>query len=369
MTQLRSRFMRTSHASKPLVPLSRVLTIVLAAAVLSSGLADMRSSSAAPAPWAVATSILKAVGKYFGKEGTEEAAEYLAQKGGRELVERVASTAAKEGGEEAVEQVAKLTAKYGPEALSALDNTPAVKPLIEAIEQLTEAEAKSAIARLAAGATGRELAETVVREGASALVSEVAHPGIGGALVRALGSEAGELTTKLTSKQALTIGRHADELAKLPKAQKSGLLALLKNDTDRMVKFMGRFVEANPGKTLFTVATTTVILAEPERILGGDEIVFDAEGNPIVVTRSGIAGRSIEATGKAAGHISANYIKPLFLAAIAFISVFATLWIAIKLWHTHQREKLKTAAATQAAATQAAISQPAMPKPQEETAE
>ena len=104
----------------------------------------------------------------------------------------------------------------------------------------------------------------------------------------------------------------------------------------------GDFAKANPGKTLFTVATTTVILAEPERILGGDEIVFDAEGNPVVVSRKGIAGRTIEATGEAAKHVSEGYIQPVYYAVAAFLGTFFVLWLGIKLWHTHQREKLKT---------------------------
>ncbi|WP_146518362.1 hypothetical protein [Stieleria varia] len=303
---------------------------------------NLPSANAAPVP-AVSTSVAKAVAKFFGKEGVEEASEFLAKKGGRELVERVSSAAAREGGEEAVEQVALLTSKYGPEALAALDNAPSIAPLLSAVSELSETQAKSALARLAAGTTGKELAETVVKHGSSALRSELLHPGVGGMLVRVFGEEGAELATSLTSKQAIAMGRHADELAQLPITQRNGILSLMRNDAERMVGFMGRFVEANPGKTLFTAATTTVILAEPDRILGGEEIVFDADGNPIVVSKSGIAGRTLQAGGEAVAHASTNYLRPLFLTVLAFISVFATLWIALKLMHINRREKLKTA--------------------------
>ena len=53
----------------------------------------------------IGSSIGKAVLKYFGKEGSEEAAEYMAKKGGREMVKRVTASAARQG-DEAVEQVA-----------------------------------------------------------------------------------------------------------------------------------------------------------------------------------------------------------------------------------------------------------------------
>jgi hypothetical protein len=113
-----------------------------------------------------------------------------------------------------------------------------------------------------------------------------------------------------------------------------------------MVGFLGRFVENNPGKTLFTVATTTVILAEPDRILGGDEVVFDAEGNPIVVTKTGFVDRGMSAGGKAAAHVSEQYIRPIYLTAMAFVGTFAAIWMMLKLWHINRRERLKTQAAT-----------------------
>ena len=91
--------------------------------------------------------------------------------------------------------------------------------------------------------------------------------------------------------------QHADDLAKLPASQRQSVLAILRSDTERMVGFMGRFAADNPGKVLFTAATTTVILAESDRILGGDEIVFEADGNPIVVTKAGLMGRTLDSGG------------------------------------------------------------------------
>lgn len=281
-----------------------------------------------PVP-AVASSIGKAIVKYFGKQGSEQATEYLSRNGGQEVMERVAATALKQGGDETVEQVAKLTGKYGPDALAALDNSPSMLPVIKALEELPEAEVKSALTKLAAGAPGRQLAESVGRFGVAALRTELKHPGVGLVLVRSLGDEGVDLASRLSSDQAVAIGRHADDISKLPAAQRSGVLAMIRNDTERMIGFVGRFVEANPGKTLFTVATTTVILAEPDRILGGDDVVFDADGNPIVVQKAGLAGRTLEASGGVAEHVSERYVRPVFLAVAAFAGTFAILWAAL----------------------------------------
>jgi hypothetical protein len=156
-----------------------------------------------------------------------------------------------------------------------------------------------------------------------------------------------ELASRLSTDQAIAIGRHADEIARLPAAQRRGVMAMLRSDTERVVGFLGRFVEANPGKTLFTVATTTVILAEPDRILGGDEIVFDADGNPILVHKSGLAERTLATGGTIAQHLSDRYVRPVFLALAAFAGTFSVLWMAIKLHHVHRREKLKTKSVTE----------------------
>ena len=311
------------------------------------------SSAFAGGPIALVSgsAVAKAVMKYFGREGVEEATEYMARQGGREMAERVGAAALREGGEEATEQVSKLAAAYGPDALAALDNADEVLPLLAALDEIPESQVRSALARLSAGSAGKELAKSVGRMGASALRSELKHPGVGGVIARALGDEGAELAGKLSSDQAVALARHADDLAVLPTSQRRGVLALMRSDAERMVGFMGKFAADNPGKTLFTAATTTVILAESERILGGDEVVFDADGNPIVVTKAGIVGRSIESGGKALGHVSDRYVQPLFMTLMAFLVTFAALFMFLKLWHTHQREKLATAALREAPVT------------------
>lgn len=315
--------------------------IVIAFLVLLTA-AGAASPIAHAVPMLSGTAVARAVMKYFGKEGIEEGTEFMARQGGREMAERIAATALREGGEETAEKVAKFAADHGPEALRAFDNAPQLAPVLAALEELPESQVRGALSRLAAGASGRELAASVSRVGASALRTEMAHPGIGAALTRSLGDEGADLASKLSTDQAIAVTRHADDLAALPTSQRQGVMALLHSDAERMVQFMGRFAADNPGKTLFTAATTTVLLAESERILGGDEIVFDAEGNPIVISKTGLAGRTLQAGGRVVAEVSNSYIRPLYLTVMAFVVTFATLFLLMKLWHVHQREKLAT---------------------------
>ncbi len=312
--------------------------------VLLLSLGQARSSLADLPLASVGSSIAKGISQYFGKEGAEQTTEYLARRGSKDLLERVATTASREGGEATVQRIAKLVAENGPETLAALDNAPHLLPLLKSLDELPAGEIKHALTRLAAGGSGRELAEAVVQHGTAALRAELKHPGVGLVLVRSLGDEGAELAANLSDDSAIAVARHAEEIAALPSAQREGVLALLHNDSVAFVRFIGRFVEANPGKTLFTAATTGVILAQPERILGGDEIVFDADGNPIVVSKSGILGRSLDVGGNAAEHISERYVRPLFFAVATFVGVFLALFACVKLWHSHRREQLQTQA-------------------------
>ncbi len=290
---------------------------------------------------AVVAPVLKAVAKYFGKEGSQQATEFMTQKGGKELVRKVTASVAADGGDEAVEQLARLVSKHGPETLSALRGTTSPRAVMSAIEQLPEDQIASALARLASGTAGQELADATAMLGVKALSAELKHPGVGLVLVRSLSDDGAELATRLSTDQAITVARHADDIAKLPATQREGVLAMLRSDTESMVGFAGRFAEANPGKTLFTVATTGVILAQPERILGGDEIVYDADGNPIIMRKSGLVDRTIETTvdagGAVLGEISDGYIRPLFLTALAFMATFAALLLGLKFWSVSKR--------------------------------
>lgn len=302
------------------------------------------------------SSIVKAMAKYFGKQGAEEAAEYAAKKGTVEMVERVSQAALRQGGKEAAEQVASLVSKHGPDALKALDNVADLKPVLAALDDVPADQVAAALTRLGSGAAGRELAKTIAKTGSAALKAELKHPGVGGMLATQLGSEGAELATKLTSDQAIALARHGDELAKLTASQRQSLLSLVRNDSKRMAAFMGRFVQQNPGKTLFTVAATTVILAEPERILGGGTIAYDADGNPVLLETTGLADRTLNLGAETVSQISDRFLQPLVYAGMVFLAVFASVWMLMKLWHVNRRQSQLTKQALKASTVVDAVS-------------
>lgn len=247
------------------------------------------------------STLLTTIGKHLGRQGGAETAEKFGKEVGETVVERVATKVTKEGGEQALESTAALTARHGPDVLRAIDNSPAARPILAALDDLPGDQIPKAAARLAAGTSGKELAETTVRHGSRALRAEIAHPGVGGRFVKALGTDGASLCDKLATDQVIVIGKHLDDIEVLPPSLRSDLLQVMVEQTDRFAAFVGRFVENNPGKALFSVAGTTVVLANSERLLGGDEIVINPDGTHQVVSKPGLLGRAGEGvanTGK-----------------------------------------------------------------------
>jgi hypothetical protein len=281
--------------------------------------------------------IVRAVTNYFGKESAGEAAQWMTKKGGMEVAERLTRKATAEGGEATVERVANLAGKYGPDAVRGLDNVPVLRPVLGAIDQLPESQVGPALMRLGAGPQGKELAETVSRYGVGAMRAELKHPGVGVRFASNLGDEGIELAQKLTTEQAITIGRHVDDIAKLPPAQRSELMSMIANQSDRFTTFVGGFVKQNPGTTLFTISSTAIILANKDAIFGGDEIVFDKDGNPVLMSKQGVLER---AASRVTGEVSERVVSPIMQVFVPLAAILAAGFFGIKLYGVWQRQQL-----------------------------
>lgn len=277
-----------------------------------------------------AQEVIEALGRYLGRTGGRDIAEELVQLGGETAVRRIAERAVREGGDDALNALIRVTRTHGRDAIRAADNAVDIPRLLRAVDDLPEGMSGQAIRRLADGAEGRILAEAVERFGSRALRAEVRHPGIGGNLVRHFGDDGAELATRTSRDQAITISRHADDIAKLPETQRAGVLRMLREDTDRATAFIGRFVEKNPGKILFTAASTTIILANAEKVLGGGEIVIGPDGEPIFVPKPGWFERQVNSA-----------MRPVFVVVLPIFAIGLAGWLSIKLWYYHRYQKLR----------------------------
>lgn len=269
-------------------------------------------------------SIIKALSRK-GPKATSE----LAGFGGEAGVRQVAERALLEGGDEALAGLKRLTKTYGVDALRAADNAVNIPGLIRAVDDLPQDMIGPALRRLS-GSQGRVVADMVERYGSVALRAEARHPRVGIKAVQNLGEEGADIVAKMNRNQAVTVGRHLDDIGNLPANQKKGVLNLLHQDLERVVAFLGRFVENHPGKVLFTTATTSIVLAKSDHVLGDAEIVYDDQGNPHVVTQPGIIERTVKPVLDA-------LLFPL--ALILGITLF--LYVGIRISFSYLRQKKK----------------------------
>lgn len=275
-----------------------------------------------------ASALLKALGRYVPGKALKEGGELLGREVGEEVVDRVATRVVREGGEESLEQVTKLVAVHGPEVVRAIDNAPDAMPVLKALNGLPAEDVAAAATRLAAGKTGRELAEITVQRGTAALSAEVAHPGVGARIVRVWGDDGADLAGRLSRDEAITLGQHVDDLATVTPTQRKQLLAVIKEHHDRFFQWLGGFIADNPGSSIGSATFLAVFLPNAERILGGDEVVIGPDGEPRVVRKSGLLGapteKVAEATSEGIGWITKA------IAVAAFVSILGIALVRMR---------------------------------------
>jgi len=318
-----------TNRNSPAGALALSIVMVVGVLVVGGG-SDMASGQGAVLRKPV-QEVIEAIGRYFAKRGGREFTEELAELGGEAFVREVTERTIREGGEDALELLVRKAGAHGPDALRAADNAVSIPRLLKAVDDLPEDMAGPAFRRLSAGADGRILAEAVEQYGPKALRAELRHPGIGGRLVSRFGDDGVQLSSKVSTDQAITVSRHADDIAALPASQKQRVIDLLRDDTERMVTFMGRFIEKNPGKVLFTVAGTAVVLANADKVLGGEgEIVIGPDGEPVYVAQPGMIER-----------FTMGIVNRVLAVMLPLVALAAAAWLCIKLWFRYRLARLQ----------------------------
>jgi hypothetical protein len=194
------------------------------------------------------------------RQGGREAATELTELGGEAAVRELLQRAASEGGEELVDRVAGYAACYGPAALKAVERSPS--PMIRALDGVSPDLVGPAIR--AAAREPEVMARLVVSYGKDGLELAARHPGVGARLAEKLGRDGIRIGRELTTDQAVTLSRFADEIGALPPGDRNQLL-------DAMGKAPGSaldYLETHP-KVLLTAGGVAVVIAAKNNIFGG----------------------------------------------------------------------------------------------------
>ena len=242
----------------------------------------------------------------------------------------VSTRIAQEGGDAALGRAANVIEEFGPAALTTLAKIRRPAGVLEALDELSPEEARRAISYL--GRTdGVALADATERFGAAALRLELQHPGVGTKIAEDLGADGIAVARQLPTDQAIVLARKSSEIAALPEAQRTALLARAARHASDFVNFL----ESHP-KFVFTVAATTVLLEEKDRIFGGTKIALDAHGVPVAVVTPGLFERLFQTT-------FAGLQNAILAPAGLAIALLIGGWGAIKLLFLFRRHRASEA--------------------------
>lgn len=210
----------------------------------------------APAQLAgVATEVTEHILKKLGQSATKE----LAELGGEATVRTIVQKVAAEGGEASARQVAALCERFGPSALHAIKASPA--RITASLGKMPEDVLEAAIR--AAGREPELIAKLITQYGDDALLVAAKHPGVGTQISAKLGKEGIDIAAQLPTSDAIRLARAADEIAAIPAAERTAVLAKIR----RVGAAALDYIERHP-KLLATTAGVSVFLAVKDDLLG-----------------------------------------------------------------------------------------------------
>jgi hypothetical protein len=260
------------------------------------------------------------------KQGGREAAEELAQIGGEAAVRETLEAAAREGGEALVNKTTQYALAHGPLALKAIRPAPA--RMASALDALPPNLVKPAL--YAAAREPQVVTRLVGEFGSGALEVAAKHPGVGARLVETFGDDGVRAARTLTTDQAVTLARHADDIAALQPAQRSALLSKIASSPRVVLDYL----EKHP-RILATAAGVGTVLALKDDIVGTSEIVTGPDGKPVAVAKPGLIERVITT--------ERSPVRTGLNALVVVLVAFLIGWALIRLWGTWRVQRMRVA--------------------------
>lgn len=271
--------------------LARVGVVALAAVC---GAASPAHAQAGAAVRAAAKDVAEALATSSARQGAEAAARELAQFGGEAAVRETLERVAQDAGEAGAQRLATLAKRFGVDALRAARAMPGPQSgaVLSAVDDLAKASpdlVTPALRALSREGEGQALGALTAKFGAPALEAAARHPGVGTSLVGRLGAEGADVARGMSTEQVISAVRHADDIALLAPAQRSGVLALLAKSPAKAAAFLDKhprfFLIAGGG---------ALLLANADALLdGAADVVVGPDGQPTLVHRGGLLERAV----------------------------------------------------------------------------
>jgi hypothetical protein len=232
------------------------------------------------------------LGESILRRGGTEAAQEFARIGGQTAAKEVMEQAAKEGGEALMKQSAQLVEKHGILALKAMRGSPGA--VVRAVDAMPAELAEKGLRAIVNEPVAMQ---SMVKEfGSAALETAAKHPGLAGKISSGMGKEGLDIARRITTEEATILARYADDIAKLPAAERASVIGLLRQSPGKALAWM----ERHPKILIAGSATAAVVLARKElfgegetpgffeRVGGSLYETFKAPVNLVVFALAGI---------------------------------------------------------------------------------
>ena len=274
----------------------------------------------------VARGVIEEAAEVVMRQAGREAAKELAEIGGKAAVKEVLEEAAAEGGESLVKRVTAYCVEYGPSALRAVKPAPArVVAALDGLGPEVRAAAVRALEREPA-----VMAPLVEKFGQEGLEVAVKHPGVGQRLAGTLGEDGIRAARTLGTDEATLLARHADDIAKLPPAERAAFWETFGKAPAKTVGYL----ERNP-----TILKRTAQVAVAGAAIGG---VYAMRED--LIGKADPQGHGV--TERLATAAMQTFRKPISGTLVA-LGAIVSAWATIKLWGTWRVTRARvTAVAT-----------------------
>jgi hypothetical protein len=287
-------------------------------AVLSS----QRVNGQAP----VAREIIEQLTERLFKQAGEQELRELTAMGGETAVRQLLEQSSREGGEQLLKKVTQYGMEDGPIALRVIRRAPG--KMVEALEGMPP-ELRVAGMR-AVERNPDVMMPLVLKYGSSAMEMAARHPGVGEILVHELGSDGINLGRKLTTQQAILAARHADQIAMLPPAERTAVVAKIE-ETPGILQFL----ERHP-RILLTTAGVTTVLALKDDIVGDLGMpTIGRDGQVNIPSRPGLIDRLFAS-------LAQFLARPVLVLAVA-LAIGIMGWFVVHLWGKWRMQQLRWA--------------------------
>lgn len=264
------------------------------------------------------------------KKGGPKGAQELARLGGEKAVRELVEQAFKFGGETAVRRVLHYTSTHGAAALRALQPNPG--RILQALDQLPTGQIGRALGVI--NNNPAAMSQLITQHGAAALQLSMRHAGVGMEIAQRLGQQGIQTALRLSTPQAIQLHRLTPQLARVAPAQRAEILEMITKAPARVLTFL----EKHP-RLLLTTAGVSVMIAYRDAIMGGNELVFDADGNPQITSSPGFLERALVQTLQTPAVEKALLILALLLGLALCIRILVGAILRILAY----RRQVKTA--------------------------